>query len=153
MARKTRRPEPSTTLPTTTEGSANAEGRSLRILLAEDNPTNQKFAVRVIEKAGHSVVVANNGREAVEALEATAYDVVLMDVHMPEMDGYDATSAIRDRETQNGGDARTPIIAMTANAMKGDREKCLDVGMDGYVSKPVKRQTLFAEIDRVLQSL
>ena len=123
------------------------------ILLAEDNPTNQKFAVRVIKKAGHSVVVANNGREAIEALKATAYDLVLMDVHMPEMDGYDATNAIRDGETQNGGDARTPIIAMTANAMKGDREKCHAVGMDGYVSKPVKSKTLFAEIDRVLQSL
>jgi CheY-like chemotaxis protein len=76
-----------------------------------------------------------------------------MDVHMPDMDGYDATTAIRDGETQSGDAARTPIIAMTANAMKGDREQCLAVGMDGYVSKPVKRQTLFAEIDRVLKEL
>ena len=124
----------------------------LHILLAEDNATNQKFAVRAIEKAGHTVVVANNGREAVDALEEAAYDVVLMDVHMPEMDGFEATSVIRERERDAEPLRRTPIIAMTANAMKGDRERCLEVGMDGYVSKPVKRQTLFAEIKRVLET-
>jgi PAS domain S-box-containing protein len=130
-----------------------ASTRSLRVLLAEDNPTNQKFAVRAIEKAGHSVFVANNGREAVDALEQDPYDVVLMDVHMPEMDGFEATTAIRERERTGEASRRTPIIAMTANAMKGDRERCLEIGMDGYVSKPVKRATLFAEIDRVLGEL
>jgi len=124
--------------------------RALRILLAEDNAVNQKFAVRVIEKAGHSVVVANNGREAFEEWERARYDVVLMDVQMPEMDGLEATARIRDLEEQRGVAKRTPIIAMTANAMKGDKELCLEAGMDGYVSKPVKRQTMFAEIERVL---
>ena len=125
--------------------------RVLHILLAEDNATNQKFAVRAIEKAGHSVAIANNGREAVEAWERETYDLILMDVHMPEMDGLEATAMIRQREGDKPG--RTPIVAMTANAMKGDREQCLDAGMDGYVSKPVKRETLFAEIDRVLGDL
>ena len=127
--------------------------RVLHILLAEDNATNQKFAVRTIEKAGHSVVIANNGLEAVEAWERDSYDVVLMDVHMPEMDGLEATAKIREKERVSASKRRTPIIAMTANAMKGDREQCLDAGMDGYVSKPVKREILFAEIDRVLLSL
>ena len=127
-----------------------APTRRLAILLAEDNAINQKFATRAIEKAGHSVVVANNGREAVDALERASYDLVLMDVHMPEMDGFEATRAIRERERASRPSRRTPIIAMTANAMKGDRERCLEVGMDGYVSKPVRRRTLFAEVDRVL---
>ena len=121
----------------------------LHILLAEDNAVNQKFAVRAIEKAGHSVTVANNGREAVEAWKRDRFDVVLMDVQMPEMDGLKATSRIRELE-QERDVPRTSIIAMTANAMKGDRERCMQAGMDGYVSKPVKRQTLFAEIERVL---
>ncbi len=122
--------------------------RSLKILLAEDNPVNQKFAVRTIEKAGHTVVVTNNGREAVEAWKLGGHDVVLMDVQMPEMDGFEATGRIRELEKDQG--RRTPIIAMTANAMKGDKERCLEAGMDGYISKPVKRQILFAEINRVL---
>jgi len=126
--------------------------RVLRILLAEDNAVNQKFAVRTIEKAGHTVVVANNGREAVDAWQGETYDVVLMDVQMPEMDGFEATGRIRDLERERGETQRTPIIAMTANAMKGDRERCMEAGMDGYVSKPVKRATLFAEIERVLSS-
>jgi signal transduction histidine kinase/DNA-binding response OmpR family regulator len=117
----------------------------LKILLAEDNKVNQKFAVRTIEKAGHSVLVANNGREAVEANEREAFDVVLMDVQMPEMDGLEATRTIR----QSGTRSDVTIIAMTANAMKGDREMCLDAGMDGYISKPVKSAALFAEIGRV----
>ncbi len=127
-----------------------AADRVLRILLAEDNAVNQKFAVRAIEKAGHSVVVANNGREAVDAWERESYDVVLMDVQMPEMDGLEATARIRDLEQQREPARRTPIIAMTANAMKGDRERCLEAGMDGYISKPVRRAALFAEIERVL---
>jgi len=127
-----------------------AADRVLQILLAEDNAVNQKFTVRAIEKASHAVVVANNGREALEAWERDRYDVVLMDVQMPEMDGLEATARIRALEQQRGAAQRTPIIAMTANAMKGDRERCIEAGMDGYVSKPVKRQTLFAEIEKVL---
>jgi signal transduction histidine kinase/DNA-binding response OmpR family regulator/HAMP domain-containing protein len=127
-----------------------ASDGGLRILLAEDNAVNQKFAVRALEKAGHSVVVANNGREAVDAWQREPCDVVLMDLQMPEMDGFEATAKILDLERTGARDRHTPIIAMTANAMKGDRERCLDAGMDGYVSKPVKRQTLFAEIERVL---
>jgi signal transduction histidine kinase/DNA-binding response OmpR family regulator len=124
--------------------------RPLRIFLAEDNPTNQKFAIRALTKAGHSVVVANNGREAVEEWERSPYDVVLMDMQMPEMDGYEATGRICDLEKERGATQQTPIIAMTANAMKGDKERCLNAGMTGYVAKPVKRPTLFAEISRVL---
>ena len=124
------------------------EVRSLRVLLAEDNPVNQKFAVRTLEKTGHSVVVANNGREAVDAWGKEQFDLVLMDVQMPEMDGFEATASIRGGE--KGTEKYTPIIAMTAHAMKGDRERCLDAGMDGYVTKPVKASTLFAEVERVL---
>ncbi len=135
---------------TTAAASTPKADRSLQVLLAEDNEVNQKFAVRAIEKAGHAVVVANNGLEAVNAWERERFDVVLMDVQMPELDGFGATARIRELEQQRGTAGSTPIIAMTANAMKGDKERCLEAGMDGYVSKPVKRQTLFAEIDRVL---
>jgi PAS domain S-box-containing protein len=128
---------------------AAAPARALRVLLAEDNPVNQKFAVRVLEGAGHTVSLANNGQEAVDQSAAQPFDLVLMDVQMPVMDGLDATRAIRAREAQGG--TRLPIIAMTANAMKGDQEMCLEAGMDGYVPKPVKRDVLFAEIQRVLK--
>ncbi|MFC1763860.1 response regulator [Planctomycetota bacterium] len=124
----------------------------LRILLAEDNAVNQKFAVRVITKAGHSVEVANNGVEAVNAWEQGDFDLILMDIQMPEMDGLTATRRIRELEQQGTANLYVPIIAMTANAMKGDREMCLEAGMDGYVSKPVKRKVLFTEIERVLSS-
>jgi len=133
------------------EDSMSKGEQSLRILLAEDNAVNQKFAVLAIEKAGHTVAVASNGAEAVDAWQRNAFDVVLMDVQMPEMDGLEATRRIRTLEQDGAGAGRTPIVAMTANAMKGDRERCLDAGMDGYVSKPVKRETLFAEIKRVLR--
>lgn len=123
----------------------------LRILLAEDNEVNQKFAVRALSKAGHSVKVAVNGREAVKAWSSEFYDVVLMDVQMPEMDGYLATAEIRRCEASSG--RHIPIIAMTANAMKGDREKCLDAGMDGYVTKPIKSKVMLAEIARVLKQM
>ncbi len=125
---------------------------SLRVLLAEDNKTNQKFAIRVLEKAGHEVIVANNGREAVELSGREAFDLILMDVQMPEVDGFEATSRILVREKNHSGATHVPIIAMTANAMKGDQERCLEAGMDGYVSKPVKRSLLFAEIERVLET-
>jgi CheY-like chemotaxis protein len=121
----------------------------LRILLAEDNKVNQKLAVTILEKRGHSVVVVDNGKEALKALDRETFDVVLMDVMMPEMDGIEATRAIRAGENRLG--RHTPIIAMTAHAMKGDREHCLDVGMDGYVSKPLNIHELFEAIERVAE--
>ncbi len=130
------------------DDDAAGEQRILRVLLAEDNAVNQKFAVRVLQKRGHGVEVAGNGVEAVAAWEKESFDVVLMDVQMPEMDGFEATATIRRSEADSG--TRTPIVAMTAHAMKGDRERCLEAGMDGYVTKPVKASTLFAEIQRVL---
>ena len=122
---------------------------SLRVLLAEDHPTNRKFAIRVLEGAGYTVIVAEDGAKAVAVWESERPDLVLMDVQMPEMDGLDATREIRRRELGKG--KRTPIIAMTANAMKGDREACMEAGMDGYVAKPVKKDVLFAEIGRLFQ--
>jgi CheY-like chemotaxis protein len=109
----------------------------LAILIAEDHPINRHLAARLLEKLGHSVVLAENGREAVEASERQAFDAILMDVQMPEVDGYQATAAIRSRERERG-QPRTPIIALTAHAMKGDREDCLAAGMDGYLSKPIQ---------------
>jgi signal transduction histidine kinase/CheY-like chemotaxis protein/HPt (histidine-containing phosphotransfer) domain-containing protein len=117
----------------------------LRILLAEDNPANQYFALRLLQKRGHEVVLAGNGREALEALEKQRFDLVLMDVQMPEMDGFEATAAIRERERATG--AHLPIVAMTAHAMAGDREKCLAAGMDNYVSKPIRNKDLFEAIN------
>jgi two-component system, sensor histidine kinase and response regulator len=119
--------------------------RGVRILLAEDNTVNQKLATRLLEKRGHAVVVTGNGREALEALERQSFDLVIMDVQMPEMDGFEATAAIRTRE--NGTGAHIPIIAMTAHAMTGDRERCLAAGMDGYVSKPIQAKELFETIE------
>jgi signal transduction histidine kinase/CheY-like chemotaxis protein len=117
-----------------------------RILLAEDNVVNQKLAVRLLEKLGHAVMVASNGRQAVETLQQQPgeFDLVLMDVQMPEMNGLEATAAIRAWD--HARYARTPIIAMTANAMKGDAQRCFDAGMDGYVSKPIDRAQLLREI-------
>jgi signal transduction histidine kinase/CheY-like chemotaxis protein len=117
----------------------------LRVLLAEDNAVNQRLAVRLLEKRGHRVTVAGNGREALEALEKESFDLVFMDVQMPEMDGLEATAAIREKEKTNG--VHQPIIALTAHAMKGDREKCLAAGMDGYLSKPIRPQ----ELEEILQ--
>jgi PAS domain S-box-containing protein len=120
----------------------------LHILLAEDNDINQLFAVRVLEKRGDSVVVAKDGRAALAAWEKQDFDVVLMDVQMPDMDGFAATAAIRAREQTTG--RHTPIIALTAHAMKGDRERCLAAGMDAYASKPLQVKELFEAIAAVL---
>ncbi len=122
----------------------------LRFLLAEDSIVNQKLAIGLLEKHGHSVVVAGNGREAIATLAEQEFDVVLMDVEMPEMDGFEATAIIRLRERQTGG--HIPIIAMTAHAMKGDRERCLEAGMDGYVAKPIRVQRLFDAIEAVMEN-
>jgi PAS domain S-box-containing protein len=119
----------------------------LRILLAEDNVVNQKLATRLLEKRGHSVTVAATGVEALEAIRRTAFDLVLMDVQMPDMDGLEATRIIREREQTIG--RRLPIIAMTARAMKGDRESCLESGMDGYLAKPIQPRELFEVLERV----
>jgi signal transduction histidine kinase/CheY-like chemotaxis protein/HPt (histidine-containing phosphotransfer) domain-containing protein/HAMP domain-containing protein len=122
--------------------------RSLRVLLAEDNEINQLLAVRLLENRGHTVVVAGNGREALAALARASVDLVLMDIQMTEMDGLAATAAIREREKQTGG--RVPIVALTAHAMQGDRERCLASGMDGYVSKPLRADELVAVIARLV---
>jgi PAS domain S-box-containing protein len=118
----------------------------LRVLVAEDNPVNQRLAVRLLEKRGHRVEVAVNGREVLQALDKERFDLVLMDVQMPEMDGVEATEAIREKEKGSG--MHTPIIALTANAMKGDREKYLACGMDGYLAKPIRP----LELDELLAS-
>ncbi|MEK7787454.1 MAG: response regulator, partial [Chloroflexota bacterium] len=118
------------------ESRARSKGH---ILLAEDNPINQKVAVKMIEKLGYRIDVAGNGQEAVEALERIPYGLVFMDCQMPEMNGLDATKAIRLRESSG---RHTPIIAMTANAMQEDRDRCLHAGMDDFVSKPVSAQQL-----------
>jgi len=110
------------------------------ILLVEDNLINQKLTRRLLEKKGHRVKVANNGKEALNAWENNTFDLILMDVLMPEMDGFEATSEIRNREKESGG--HTPIVALTANAMKGDRERCLETGMDDYLAKPVRGNKL-----------
>jgi two-component system, sensor histidine kinase and response regulator len=119
--------------------------RGLRLLLTEDNVINQRLALRLLEKRGHTVVVAGNGHEALEALGRERFDAVLMDVEMPEMDGFETTAAIRRLEEGTG--ARIPIIAMTAHAMKGYREQCLASGMDGYVSKPLQARDLFDAVE------
>jgi len=120
--------------------------KSLQILLTEDNVVNQKLAISILKKKGHEVTVANNGLEAIQLMSTRSFDLLLMDVQMPEMDGFEATAIIREREKSRGG--HVPIVAMTAHAMKGDRELCLDAGMDDYVSKPIKSKRLFEAIEK-----
>jgi PAS domain S-box-containing protein len=124
-------------------------GERLRVLLAEDNAINQRLAVRMLEKRGHTVTIANNGCEAVAAVEHGDYDIVLMDIQMPEMDGFEATSAMRNLEKISG--KHLPIIALTAHAMKGDRERCLEGGMDGYLAKPIGAQELNEVLEKYIQ--
>jgi PAS domain S-box-containing protein len=123
-------------------------GRTYRILLAEDNPVNQMLVVRLLEKEGHSVLVAGNGRLALAALEQGSFDMILMDIQMPQMDGLEATAAIRKREQET--DRHIPIVALTAHAMKGDREQCLAAGMDEYLTKPLRAEALFSVIANLL---
>jgi signal transduction histidine kinase/DNA-binding response OmpR family regulator len=123
--------------------------RRLRVLVAEDNPVNQRLAQHLLERRGHKPVLVANGRDAVELTRRDQFDLVLMDLQMPEMDGFEATAAIRARE-HGSGEPRVPIIALTAHAMQGDRRRCLDAEMDGYVAKPIKPVELFEVIDRVM---
>ena len=131
--------------------SPNERRSGIKILLAEDNPVNQVVALRLLEKQKHRVLVAGNGREALLALEKTSFqgfDLVLMDVQMPEMDGLQATAAIREKEKGTG--RRIPIVAMTAHAMKGDKERCLAAGMDDYLSKPIRAEDLLDVIEKLV---
>ena len=127
-----------------TRHSIRAAATSRRVLLAEDNPVNQVLAIRLLRKQGWQVELASNGREAVEKFSTAQFDLVLMDVQMPEMNGFEATTGIREIEKSTG--SHVPVIAMTAHAMKGDRERCLEVGMDGYVSKPIRPDELIRAI-------
>jgi two-component system sensor histidine kinase/response regulator len=133
-----------------TRHSLRESRRIFRVLVVEDNVVNQMLATRLLEKRGHTVVVTNNGREALSTLQKTdftAFDVVLMDVQMPEMNGFQATAAIREKEKTSG--KHLPIIALTAHAMKGDRERCLAAGMDGYVAKPINAEELIEAIENL----
>jgi two-component system, sensor histidine kinase and response regulator len=127
--------------------AADGDHLRLHILLAEDNAVNQKLAVRLLEKRGHAVVVTKTGKEALAAWEREPFDLILMDIQMPEMDGFEATAAIREAERIKGG--HIPIVAMTAHAMAGDRQRCLEAGIDAYVSKPIQAQAVFEAIDKV----
>lgn len=133
-----------------TRHSIREERRALRILLAEDNRVNQTLAVRLLEKHGHSVTVTANGREALECLGRQTVDLILMDVQMPIMDGFEATTAIRELERKRGG--HTPIVAMTAHAMKRDSERCLNAGMDAFISKPIDSKQLFEVIESLISN-
>ena len=121
------------------------------ILLAEDNPINQTLLLRFLSKQGHAVTVAGNGQIALDAWQKAPFDIILMDVMMPDMDGLEATRAIRAAEATRGG--HIPILAITANAMEGDREICLAAGMDDYLSKPVKLDQLIVKMDEVIGTL
>ena len=129
-----------------TDRAEQKEKKQLRILLAEDNAINQKIACHVLEKQGHHVTVAADGRQALSALDQARFDVVLMDVQMPEMDGFETTGAIRARERGTG--VHLPIIAMTAHAMQGDRERCIAAGMDSYISKPLGIKELIEMLEK-----
>ena len=135
-------------VPLTTVRSLKPGLQRANILLAEDNAVNQKVVVRLLEKRGHAVVAVGNGREAVEASQRGSFDLLLMDVQMPVMDGFQATAEIRQKERETG--AHLPIVALTANAMKGDRERSLAAGMDGHVSKPVRSKELFDAVEGFL---
>jgi signal transduction histidine kinase/DNA-binding response OmpR family regulator len=132
------------------EAKSKATRRSLKILVAEDTPFNQTFILRLLEKNGFHPILVENGQQAVEAFNPDTIDVILMDVQMPEMDGFEATREIRTKEARSGSHGHIPIIAMTAYATEGDRERCLEAGMDDYVSKPISAAKLFQAIDNLL---
>jgi CheY-like chemotaxis protein len=127
--------------------SSQKDMQALRVLIVEDNPVNQRLALRLLEKRGHKVTLASDGREALEAFERESFDAILMDVQMPDINGLEAAAQIREKERSTA--RRTPIIAMTAYAIKGDRERCLESGMDSYIAKPVRPDELF----RILEGL
>jgi CheY-like chemotaxis protein len=137
--------------PLVTRHTLQADRRRLHILLAEDNVVNQTLAMRLLEKRGYKVTLAENGSIALEAFQKESFDAILMDVQMPELDGFQATAAIRLKELSTGG--HVPIIAMTAHAMKGDQDRCLAAGMDGYISKPIRTSELFATIAKLTGQL
>ena len=145
MAAKT---EPSSTV--ITQHSLRDSRERLRILVADDNAVNQQLALRLLEKRGHTVKIAATGVLALAEIEKRPFDVLLMDMQMPGMGGLDATRAIRAKERGTG--KHLPIIAMTASAMEGDKERCLAAGMDGYVAKPIRAQDLFASIEEICHS-
>jgi two-component system, sensor histidine kinase and response regulator len=121
--------------------------RSFKVLVAEDNPVNRKLAASILQRAGHNAILVTNGQEAVDAVMREQFDIVLMDVQMPVMGGFEATRLIREHETTSG--RRTPIIAVTAHAMKGDREACFAAGMDGFAPKPIQSAKLLEMLDRL----
>ncbi len=132
-----------------TRHSLRQDRRKRRILLAEDNPVNQKLAVRMLEKAGYAVSVAEDGEKALATLGKETFDLILMDVQMPRMDGIQTTLKIREQERKTGN--HVPIVAMTAHAMAGNRERCLAEGMDGYLPKPIRTQELYQTIENLLE--
>jgi CheY-like chemotaxis protein len=138
-------------VPLVTRHSLREDNHRIRILLAEDNAVNQTLAVRLLEKRGFSVTVAQDGQAAIKAFRAGGFELVLMDIQMPGTDGFEATAAIREIEKLTGG--HIPIVAMTAHALVGDQERCLASGMDGYVSKPIRTSQLFAVIEKMLNGV
>jgi CheY-like chemotaxis protein len=139
-------PEPPPAAPAEPARAGRFTGRGIRVLVAEDNPVNQKVAVKMLERLGVRADVALNGREAIDMLETMPYDLILMDCHMPDVDGYTATAEIRRRYAER----RVPIVAMTAEAMEGCRETCLEAGMDDYIAKPVKLADLSDALEKWL---
>jgi CheY-like chemotaxis protein len=125
-----------------------ARGNASRILLVEDNQVNQRLAVRMLKKRGHEADVAENGFDALKLLSSKTYDLILMDCQMPEMDGFETTRRIRTAEVTTG--LHIPIVAMTANALPGDRERCIEAGMDEYIAKPVHAEMLYQMIEAVI---
>lgn len=123
-------------------------GRVLNVLLVEDNAVNRTLIIQLLKKRGHEVLLARNGREAVAAVEQYAVDAVLMDVHMPDMDGFEATAAIRQGKATK---SRLPIIGLIAHATRADRDRCLEVGMDGYLTKPIRPHDLYWTLDRFVK--
>lgn len=127
--------------------STTPDASTLRVLVVEDNHVNQALMIALLNRRRHQVVVAQNGKEALDTLERQVFDVILMDVQMPVMDGLEATRQIREREKQTG--CHVPIIAMTANTSSQDQQMCLQAGMDGYIAKPIEINKLFAALQRI----